>query len=120
VSFCTEAPTPVHAGSPSVSSEISPFQTPPPGVSTFAVEETSNSLSSVNSYASDGELGCINHPSSSSKCRVRHSLLKELNLATVAGLASRKKMYERIRNQESALCKLRNKYKTKKLENSYL
>jgi hypothetical protein len=40
-------------------------------------------------------------------------------LATVAGLSPRKrKTYERIRNQESALCKLRNKYKTKKLENS--
>jgi hypothetical protein len=42
---CTEAPTPVHAGSPSVSSEISPFQTPPQ-VNTFAVEELVDGIAS--------------------------------------------------------------------------
>jgi hypothetical protein len=38
LSSCTEVPTPVHTGSPSVSTEISPFQTPPQ-VNTFAEGE---------------------------------------------------------------------------------
>jgi hypothetical protein len=54
------------------------LQKPPPAVSSFTVEETSFPLSPVNPSASDGELRCMNHPSSSSKPRARHSLLKEL------------------------------------------
>jgi hypothetical protein len=41
-------------------------------------------------------------------------------LAKVADLTPRKrKLYERIRNKESALCKLKRKCKAKKLENIY-
>jgi hypothetical protein len=84
------------------------------------VEETSISLSPVNSNVSDGELRCINHPSSSSKTRARHSPLKQLNLAKVKDLTPRKrKLNERIRNKKSALCKLKRKCKAKKLENIY-
>jgi hypothetical protein len=70
----------------------------PPGVSTFAAEETL-SLSSLNSNASDEELRFLNHLRSSFTPRAKHSLVKELNLATVSGLICRKiKIYERIRN----------------------
>jgi hypothetical protein len=72
------------------------------------MEETSFLLSPVKSNASDRELRCISHPNSSSKPRARHSLLKQLNLATVAELTPRKrKLYERIQNKESVLCRLK-------------
>ena len=42
--------------------------------------------------------------------RARHSLLRELNLATVSEFTPREKLlYDRIRKKESALCKLRRK-----------
>jgi 23S rRNA G2445 N2-methylase RlmL len=41
-------------------------------------------------------------------------------LASILELTPRKrKLYERIQNKESALCKLKKKYKTKKLEKLY-
>jgi hypothetical protein len=46
---------------------------------TLAVKEKSFPLTCVNINASDGELGYSNRPSSFSKPRARHSLLKELN-----------------------------------------
>jgi hypothetical protein len=83
---------------------------------TFEVKETSFLLSSVNINTSDGELGHINHQSSSSKPRARHSLLKELNLAFFSELTLRnRKLYEHIWNKHSALCKLKTKYRGKKL-----
>jgi hypothetical protein len=72
-------PVPIYADSPSTSFQISTIQPSPTAASTFAVEETSFPLSSENINASDGELGHIIYQSSSSKPRVRHSLLKELN-----------------------------------------
>jgi hypothetical protein len=95
---------------------MSAVQLSPTAANIFALEETS-SLSPVNGNASEGALGHINCPSSSSKPRARHSLLKEFNLASSSELTPRKrKLYERIRNKESALCKLKKKYKAKKLE----
>jgi hypothetical protein len=81
------------------------------------VKEISFPLSSVNINASDGELRHINRQSSSSKDRTRHSLLKELNLASLSELTPRKrKLCEHIQNKESALSKLKNKYMDKKLK----
>jgi hypothetical protein len=49
--------------------------------------------------------------------KARHSLLKELNLASILELTLRKKkLYECIWNKESALCKLERKYNAKKLK----
>jgi hypothetical protein len=110
-------PTPIHADSPSASFQMSAVQPSPTAANTFPVEETSFPLSSVNINASDGELKHINHESSSSKPRARHSQLKELNSASLSELKLRKrKLYEHIWNKESALCKLKKKYKGKKLK----
>jgi hypothetical protein len=57
----------------------------------FAVNETSFSLSSVNINASDGERRHISCQSVSSKPRARHSLLRELSLATLSKLTLKKK-----------------------------
>jgi hypothetical protein len=54
------------------------------------MKETSFSLSSVNKNASDGELGHISRQGSSSERRARHSLQKELNLASLSELTPRK------------------------------
>jgi hypothetical protein len=90
---------------------------PAAAANTFPVKETYFPLSSVNVNASDGELGHVNHQSSSSKPRARHSLLKELNLASCSELTPRKrKLYDHIWNKERALLKLRKKYKGKKME----
>jgi hypothetical protein len=44
------------------------------------------------------------------KPRARHSLLRELNLTTVSGFTPRGKLlYDKFRNKQSALCKLRRK-----------
>jgi len=73
----------------------------------FAVEDIS---CSSNLNASDGEFRRINRPNPSSKPRARHSLLRELDLATVSEFTPREKLlYDRIRKKESALCKLRRK-----------
>jgi hypothetical protein len=89
---------------------MSAVQASPAAANTFAMKETSFSLSSVNKHASDGELGHTSHQNSSSKPRARHSLLKELNLASLSELTPRKrKLYEHIRHKESALCKLKKK-----------
>jgi hypothetical protein len=49
--------------------------------------------------------------------RARNSLLKELNVASFSEFTPRKrKLYEDIQNKESALCKLKKKYKGKKLK----
>jgi hypothetical protein len=70
----------------------------------FAVEDISCPLA-LNAY--NEEFRRINHPNSSSKPRARHSLLRELNLATVSQFTPREKLlYDRI-HKESALCKLR-------------
>jgi hypothetical protein len=88
---------------------MSAVQPSPTAASTFAMKETSFPLISVNMNASDGELGHINLQSSPSKLRAKHSLLKELNLASLSELAPReRKLYEHIWNKESALCKLKN------------
>jgi hypothetical protein len=92
---------------------MSPVQPSLTAANTFAVKETSFLLSSENINASDGELRHINCLSSSSKPRARHSLLrKEFNLALLSELTPRKrKLYECIQNKESALCRLKKKYK---------
>jgi hypothetical protein len=75
----------------------------------FVVEDTHCPLT-LN--ASDGEFRRINHQNSSSKTRARHSLLRELDLSTVAQFTPREKLlYDKIRDKESALCKLRKKYR---------
>jgi hypothetical protein len=109
--------SPIHTESPSTSSQIPALQVSPTAANTFAVEETSFTPSSIKVNACDGELRHINCPSSSSKPTARHSLLKELNLASFSELTPRKrKLYECIRNKESVLCKLKKKYKAKKLK----
>ena len=81
-------------------------------VNLFSVEGTSFSLSLDRS---GGKFRCFSDQNSSSKPRVRHSLLKELNLA-MSDLTQRKwKLYHRIRRKESALCKLR-KYRSRNVK----
>ncbi|XP_023721687.1 uncharacterized protein LOC111872233 [Cryptotermes secundus] len=112
----TVTPVPIHADSPSTSFQMSAVQPSPTAANTFAVKETSFPPSSVNVSASDGELGHVSRQSSSSKPRAKHSLLK-LNLASHSELTPRKrKLYELIRNNESALCRLKKKYKGMDLE----
>ena len=73
----------------------------------FAVEDIS---CSSNLNASDGEFRRNNRQNPSSKPIARHSLLRELNLATVSEFMPREKLlYDRIRKTESVLCKLRRK-----------
>jgi hypothetical protein len=110
-------PTPIHADSPSTSFQMSAVQPSLTAANSFAVKETSFPLSSVNINASDGELWHITFQSSSSKPRARHSLLKELNLASLSELTPRKgKFCEHVWNKENVLCKLKKKYKGKKLK----
>lgn len=60
----------------------------------------------------------IHAESSSSKPGAKYSLIKEHNFVSLSKLTTRKrKLYERIQNKENVLCKLKRKYKTKKLEN---
>jgi hypothetical protein len=113
----TVTPIPIHVESPSTSFQTSAIQPSPSAASTFAVKETCFPLSSENIKDSDGELGRISRQSSSSKPRARHSLVKELNSASLSKLTPRKrKLYEHIWNEESALRKLRKKYKREKME----
>jgi hypothetical protein len=66
------------------------------------VKETSFPLSSVSINVSDGELRHINGQSSSSKPRARHSLLKELTLASLSDLSPReRKFYQHIRSSHT-------------------
>jgi hypothetical protein len=110
-------PIPVHADNPSTSFQMSAVQSSPAAANIFAVKETSFPPSSWNINASDGELGLVNRQSSSSKPRAKHSLLKGLNLASLKELTLReKKLYERIRTKESALYKLKKKYKGKNMK----
>jgi hypothetical protein len=77
--------------------------------SMFAVEDISCPSTS---NASDGKFSRINRRNSPSKPRARHSLLRELNSSTVSQFTPREKfLYDKIRNKESALCKLRRKCK---------
>jgi len=66
--------------------------------------------------SSDGEFGCFSDQNSSSKPTARRSLLKELNLALSDLTPRKRKLYQRIRGKESALCKLRKKYRSRKLK----
>jgi hypothetical protein len=110
-------PSPIPADSSSTSFQMSAVQASPAAANTFSMKETSFSLRSVNKHASDGELGRTSHQSSSSKPRARHPLLKELNFASLSELTPRKrKLYEHIWRKASALCKLKKKYKGKKLK----
>jgi len=91
--------------SPCTSSQICAVKSTPPAASMFAVEDFSYP---VTLYASDGEFRRINRPNPSLKPRARHSLLRELNLATVTQFTPREKLlYDRICKKESVLCKLR-------------
>jgi hypothetical protein len=111
---------PIHADGPSTSFQMSVVQPSPTAANTFDLKETAFSLSSVNINAFDAEPGHINHHSSPSKHRASHSLLKELSSTSLSELAPRKRnLYEHILNKESALCKLKKKYKGKKLKKLY-
>jgi len=84
---------------------------------TFSSTEPSIPLVHVNENACGGELGSVSLQSSSPKCKARHSVLKKLDLGRVAELTPRKKkLYHMIRTGESALCKLKKKYRAKKLK----
>jgi len=71
----------------------------------------------LNEYACGGELWSVSLKSSSPKRKVWHSLVKKLDVDRVAEFApSYKKLYVMIRTRECALCKLRKKYRSKKLK----
>ena len=105
-----ETPLPTHIDGPSTSSSICVPNPTPAAANIFSVEDTSLPLSL---HSSDGEFSDQN---SSLKPTARRSLLKELNLA-LSDLTPRKRtLYQRIRGKESALCKLRKKYRSRKLK----
>jgi len=84
---------------------------------TFSNTEPSILLGRVNENACGGELGSISLQSSSPKGKARHSILKKLDLDRVDELTLRKKkLHNMIQTRESALCKLRKKYRAKKLK----
>ena len=108
-----ETPFPTHIDGPSTSSPISVQSPTLAAANIFSVENTSLSLSLD---SSDGEFGCFSDQNSSSKPTARRSLLKELNLAMSDLTPRKRKLYRRIRRKESALCKLRKKYRSRKLK----
>jgi hypothetical protein len=108
-----ETPLPTHIDGPSTSSPICVPNPTPAAANIFSVEDTSLSLSLG---SSDGEFGCFSDQNSSSKPTARRSLLKELNLALSDLTPRKRKLYQRIRSNESALCKLRKKYISGKLK----
>jgi hypothetical protein len=84
---------------------------------TFSSTQPSIPLGFVNKNACGVELGSVNLQSSSPKRKARHSVLKKLDLDRVAEFTPRKnKLYTVFRTRESALCKLRKKYRAKKLK----
>jgi hypothetical protein len=92
---------------PGSSSQICAVKSTPPAASMFPVEDISCPLTL---HTSDGELRRIIRPNPSSKPRARHSLLRELNLATVSQFTPREKLlYDTIRKKEGALGRLRSK-----------
>jgi hypothetical protein len=107
------SPPPIHIDGPSTSSPICVPNPTQAAANIFSVEDTSFSLSLD---ASDGEFRCFSDQNSSSKPGARHSLLKELNLATSDLTPRKRKLYNKIRRKESALCKLRKKYRSRKLK----
>ena len=72
-----------------------------------AVSQTAVCFKGLNLNASDGEFRHINCPDLSSKRRARHSLLMELNLATVSQFTPREKLLYKICKKDSGLCTLR-------------
>jgi hypothetical protein len=119
VASLTVTRNPVHAESPTFL-QIPALQVSPTSANTSASEETFFTPSFVNISVSDGEIRHIKCRSSSSKPQARHSLLKELNLASLSELTPRKrKVYECIWKMQSALCNLRYKYKAKELKMLY-
>ena len=101
---------------PSTSSPISVPNPTQAAANIFSVKDTSLSLSLDSSTASDGEFRCFSDQNSSSKPRARRSLLKELHSALSDLTPRERKLYQTIRRKESALCKLRQKYKSRKLK----
>jgi len=84
---------------------------------TFSSTEPCIPHSHVNENACGGELGSFSLQSSSPKRKAWHSVVKKLDLDRVAEFApSYKKLYVMIRTRECALCKLRKKYRAKKLK----
>jgi hypothetical protein len=82
----------------------------------FSVEETSLSLSLDSTTASDGEFVCFSDKNSSSKPTAKRSLLRKFNFAMSDLTPRKRKLYRIIRRKESALCKLRKKFRSRKLE----
>jgi len=110
-----ETPLPIHIDCPSTSSPICVPNPTQAEANIFSVEDTSLSICLDSSTASGGEFGCFSDQNSSSKTTARRSLLKELNLAMSDLTPRKRKFYQRIRIKESALCKLRKKYRSKNL-----
>jgi hypothetical protein len=115
-STCTATPPPIHTDGPSTSSQITVPNPEQAAANLFSVEDTSLPRSLDFATASDGEFGCFSDQNSSSKPRTRRSLLKELHLAKSDLTPRKQKLYQRIRRKESALCKLRQNYRSRKLK----
>jgi len=112
----TEEPIQIHSNT-SLPSFISPDMSVPAETNYFSKEDTSFPFVSANESASGEELGRVNLQSSSPKRKAQHAFIKGLGLDRVAKLTPRKKkLYCRIQTRESALCKLRKKYVTKKMK----
>ena len=111
-----ETPLPIHIDGPSTSSLISVPNTTQAAANIFSVEDTSLSFGLESSTASDGEFGCFSDQISSSKPKARRSLLKEINLEMSDLTPKNRKIYQRLRRKESALRKLKQKYRSRKLK----
>ena len=108
-----ETPLPTHIDGPSTSTPISVRNPTQAAANIFSVEDASVSRSLD---SSDGEFRCFSDQNSSSKPTARRSLLKELNLAMSDLTPRKRKLYQTIRRKESALRKLKKKYRSRKLK----
>jgi hypothetical protein len=89
----------------------------PTATFTFPNKETVFPVGLVNKNACDGELGSIKPQISSQKRKAYHSVLKKLDLDGVGDVTLRKlKLYNTLQTKDSALHKLRKKYRTEELK----
>jgi hypothetical protein len=108
-----DTPLPIHIHGPSTFCHISVPKPTRTAANIDSVEDTSFSLSLD---ASDGEFRCFFDQNSSFKPRARHCLLNELNLSMSELTPRQWELYHRFQRKESVLCKMRKKYRSRKLK----
>jgi hypothetical protein len=92
-------------------------QLPPTASDTFSNKETPIPVGSTNESACDGELGSMKLQTSSQKRKACYSVLKKLDFDEALELTPRKlKLYSTLQTKDSALHKLRKKYRSKEFK----